>query len=36
MSLEKIVALVPMRHESVRVPGKITALWQASRCITTS
>ena len=22
MSLEKIVALVPMRHDSVRVPGK--------------
>ena len=22
MSLDKVVALVPMRHESVRVPGK--------------
>jgi len=25
MSLEKIIALVPMRHDSKRVPGKITA-----------
>jgi hypothetical protein len=31
MKFEKVVALVPMRHHSQRVPQKNFVIWQASR-----